>query len=142
MVDTEEIEEGVVNELTSFAHMFLGVDVCPVVDGSSKGYGNISLAKVLNIVRGLAAPAACASEGTSEFPRSQPNPRQSHMLLAHARPDVELFLRHRESAWERPKEASRTTLGGPSKGVNVHLLWNLTANYKQLTKINKQSMEN
>ena len=56
-----------------------GLGNCPDADLDSKGFGSSSLAECLERmgdVSGLAAPAACASEGAAEYYRSQPYPRQ------------------------------------------------------------------
>ena len=54
-----------------------------------------------------------ASEGEAEFLRSQPNPRQSHMLLAQAGPDLGLFLRHREFGMGTPQGGLKNSLRWP-----------------------------
>ena len=67
LIETVNPDEAVNNVLISPANFNSALGNCPGAAGDSKGYGSASLLAVLNSSANSAAPAACASQGASEF---------------------------------------------------------------------------
>ena len=72
---TEGFDQGVANDSEVSTPVVSGLGNCPGADLELRGYGSVSLAECpdrMGDVSGLAALAACASEGAAEYCRSQP----------------------------------------------------------------------